>query len=220
MKQICIFLLNRHIWINPISLTKAFLRRPLKTIESRSILFLDVDGTVWEDRGPGSIFMKPAINPAIRSTIKKARKLGLKVVLVTNQTFFCYQEVLAYRTFFKYLLLATKITFNLRVMAILVCHHHPQANFLPLKQECIFRKPSPNMLNAFKRIYSFVPDNSIFIGDRITDMACATLGGIKNTFLVQNPRMMNRNIQSSNEMPEYLIFSLIPMNRTSWKIFE
>lgn len=220
MKKLPSYLLNRHIWINPISVIDGLLRKNFSKVKDKRVLFLDIDGTVWDDKGPGTIFMKPKINPATQAAVQEAKRRGFKVVLVTNQTYFCYQSRISLKTLVYYAWLVTRIILRLRVVALLICHHHPRANFEPLKRNCSMRKPSPGMLRKLRSILPYDLGASIFIGDRITDIACASLGGIKRSFLIQNPRMLERNFHFSTNLPNILIFSVIPMNQSKWMIFE
>lgn len=220
MNMLLSYLLNRHIWINPITVIQGLLIKYFFKVKNKRILFLDIDGTIWKDEGRGTILMKPKINLATQGAVQEARSRGFTIVLVTNQTYFCYQPRVTLKTLLHYAWLMTKIIVSLRVVALLVCHHHPNANFEPLKRNCDMRKPSPGMLKKLRNVFPYNPDASIFIGDRITDIACASLGGIKRSFLIQNPHMLERNVHISTSLPHNLIFSVIPMNQSKWPIFE
>ena len=220
MKTILLMALKRHIWINPISSSIMFFIGTFRKSQKRRMLFLDIDGTIWEDHGPGTIFKRPKSNPETLKAVKEARRRGFSIIIITNQTYFCYQDKLFSKDLIRYFTLMTSLVFRLRATALLVCHHHPDSNFSSLRFDCLCRKPSPKMLEDLRAIIPFDSDNSIFVGDRITDAACATLSGINNIFLVKNSRMLERNIQGSTVLPKYLIFSLIQDNNSNSFIFE
>lgn len=212
--------MHRHKWINPLSISIALFRKRINKVKVRKVLFLDIDGTAWEDRGPGTNFTKPTLNSDLLTVVKKARKKGFRVVLVTNQTYFCYQTKIKYLVYFRYFLLLAKVNLQFGSLALLVCHHHPEANFASLRRNCSMRKPSSNMILMLRTFIPYNPTTSIFSGDRVTDVACASLGGVQKSYLIQNSRMFENNIQSSIEMPEHLIFSLITAKRPNWSSFD
>jgi len=219
VKNLSVFLLNRHVWINPVYILHDSIVRLIYRSKKTRILFLDIDGVVWDDKGPGTIFMKPTINPSVRLAVQEARKNGYKVVLVSNQTFFCYQAKVKLKILLNYIWLVIRIVLQFRVTALLVCHHHPKSDFQPLRRECPRRKPLPGMLNALGVVLPFDLNASVFVGDRISDAACASLGGVKRIFLLQNPSMFEKNVHRPSELPEYLVFSLIPTNQLHWSLF-
>lgn len=220
MKKFICNLLNKHIWISPVSVLENLLRKNSYMIKERRVLFLDIDGVIWEDKGPGTILRNPKINAAAQVAVKEAKNRHFKVVLITNQTYFCYQSRIRIKTLLHYVWSMTTVMLRFRVIALLVCHHHPNANFEPLKRNCHMRKPSPGMLKKLRIIFPYDLDNSILIGDRITDIACASLGGIAKRFLIQNSCMLKNNVNTSTNFPQSLTFSVIPMTQSKWHIFE
>jgi len=56
-------LLHRHLWINPISPSIALLRKRLNKNKVRKFLFLDIDGSVCQDKVSNTSFIKPNQNP-------------------------------------------------------------------------------------------------------------------------------------------------------------
>jgi len=75
---------------------------------------------------------------------------------------------------------------NIKISHIFHCPHHP--NFM----ECNCRKPSTGMIDKAKNIYNIDLENSILIGDKISDIESAKNSGIKNAILIENIMSINR----------------------------
>jgi D-glycero-D-manno-heptose 1,7-bisphosphate phosphatase len=75
------------------------------------------------------------------------------------------------------------------------CPHHPNATLSEYRKFCVCRKPSPGMIRDLLRIWNVIPEKSIFIGDKNTDMQAAALAGIKGyLFKQQNLQSMLKRI--------------------------
>jgi len=220
VSKLILSFLNKHLWISPFYLSHLYLCRFFKKNENEKILFLDIDGTIWADSGAGTVLLANNVNLEVSSTAAEARRRHFRIILVTNQTLFGYASRVRTCVLIAYLINLVRLCFQLRVSGILVCHHHPHSKIKKLKFECLYRKPSPKMINEFKERINFDPDSSIFVGDRITDVACATLAGIRNIFLIFGSRMFEENVQGLTRIPNYLVFSVIPQGSTIWRIFN
>ena len=171
--------------------------------KKKPCLFLDADGVLWEDQGPGTILITPEICTEARELIKRfSDEDNYLVIVITNQTSAArnlislsdLQELLV--NFFKRSASLTKID------AVYSCFHHPKAENTELRNNCMCRKPSPEMILQASRNFHIDLGRSLFIGDRITDMQSASLAGIGHTFLLVNSKMFEINIQeetSNNE---------------------
>jgi D-glycero-D-manno-heptose 1,7-bisphosphate phosphatase len=159
-------------------------------------LFLDADGVLWEDQGPGTILRTLEISAGARELIKRfSNENKYLVIVITNQTSAArnlislndLQEVLV--NFFK------RSSSLAKIDAVYSCFHHPKAENAELRINCTCRKPSPEMILQASRNFHIDLDRSFFIGDRITDMQSASLAGIAHTFLLVNSKMFEINFQ-------------------------
>ena len=178
--------------------------------KKKPCLFLDADGVLWEDQGPGTILKVLEICAQARELIKKFSD-GDKylIIVITNQTSAArnlislndLQEILA--NFFKR-------SANLaEIDAVYSCFHHPKAENSDLRINCTCRKPSPAMILQASRKFNIDLARSLLIGDRITDMQSASLAGIGNSYLLVNSKMLEINIQNrapNNEQGSGLFF--------------
>lgn len=113
--------------------------------------------------------------------------LGFKLVIVTNQAgiakgIFTQEQ---------YRLLATWMLSDLKnhgvdILECSYCPHHPNGKIEEYSVECKYRKPGTGMLDAIKISYNVDMDNSILIGDKITDIQAANDAGVGRAFLVKS----------------------------------
>ncbi len=160
-------------------------------------IFLDADGVLWKDIGPGGIFSGKNHSIQNLSLLSSARqKMYLKIV-VSNQTFAARKKMnyIKFR-FLTYTFFKSLIKLDL-LDDFVICYHHPNAKNFFLKKECNCRKPLPGLINLMITKHNISPEKSFLIGDRITDIQAGTSAGIKHLFLVANPRMLEINENSS-----------------------
>ena len=165
--------------------------------KKKPCLFLDADGVLWEDQGPGTVLKVLEICAQARELIKRfSDDDKYLIIVITNQTSAArnlislndLQEILA--NFFKRSANLAKIN------AVYSCFHHPKAENPDLRINCTCRKPSPEMILQASRKFNIDLARSLLIGDRITDMQSASLAGIGNSYLLLNSKMLEINIQN------------------------
>jgi len=165
--------------------------------KKKPCLFLDADGVLWEDQGPGTVLKVLEICAQARELIKRfSDDDKYLIIVITNQTSAArnlislndLQETLA--NFFKRSANLAKID------AVYSCFHHPKAENSDLRINCTCRKPSPEMILEASRKFNIDLARSLLIGDRITDMQSASLAGIGNSYLLVNSKMLEINVQN------------------------
>lgn len=165
-------------------------------------LFLDLDGTLWPNTGVGSILKVNTLRISDRMALKKLAKDWIRIG-VSNQTFFGYQETfgvvkyLVYR-FKLFLLLNTGV-----IDAIYICHHHPKSNLPELQKFCDNRKPKHGLLLRSQRDFGIDLSNSVFIGDRVTDMIAAEAAGVHRRYLISGEKSFELNENDANLKESY-----------------
>jgi D-glycero-D-manno-heptose 1,7-bisphosphate phosphatase len=168
-------------------------------------IFLDADGVLWDDIGPGGIFSgknRSIQNLRLLSSVRQ--KMYLKIV-VSNQTFAARKKMnyIKFR-FFTYTFFKSLIKLGL-LDDFAICYHHPNAKKFFLRKECDCRKPLPGLINLMVKKHNISPEKSFLIGDRITDVQAGKSAGIKHLFLIANPRMLEMN-ENSSVVPLQSIF--------------
>ena len=156
-------------------------------------IFLDADGVLWEDIGPGGILsgeFHSIKSLRLLSSIKKNQYLK---IVISNQTLAARKRINFIK--FKYFInIFFKRLIKLELIDdFAICYHHPNAKNLFLRKNCKCRKPLPGLINSMIKKYSIVPEKSFLIGDRITDIQSGAAAGIKHLYLIVNPKMLEIN---------------------------
>jgi D-glycero-D-manno-heptose 1,7-bisphosphate phosphatase len=161
------------------------------------VMFLDRDGVVNEDTGyPYKIsdwqFTVNCIE-ALKTIVDK----GYQIVIITNQAGIAkgYYSIKDYETLTKWYVEVLKKE-NIPVLDVFYCPHHPEGIVEPLTKECKCRKPNTGMIEQALEKYEIDLENSILVGDRISDVQAGFNAGIKNLVL------LNSKYLSDNE-PTY-----------------
>jgi D-glycero-D-manno-heptose 1,7-bisphosphate phosphatase len=181
-------------------------------VSSKNIIraiFLDADGVLWPDIGSGGILSgqdHSIQNLGLLSSISS--KQYLKIV-ISNQTYAARKKM----SYVKFKLLTHNLFKNLIKQDLLddfaICYHHPKAKNFLLRKNCLCRKPYPTLIKLMITKHIIVPEKSFLIGDRITDIQSGAAAGIKNLFLIVNPKMLEVN---ENLMDQPLQSIFIPLN--------
>jgi len=87
-----------------------------------------------------------------------------------------------------------------------VCFHHPTAKYAPLRIiDCGCRKPQSGMIDSLISQYSLLPDRSIIIGDRITDVLAGKNARLNSAVLLLGNRMLEMNQSAIQGVQEQII---------------
>jgi D-glycero-D-manno-heptose 1,7-bisphosphate phosphatase len=165
--------------------------------KKKACLFLDADGVLWEDNGPGTILRFPEIRGEARDLIFRfSKNKDHLVIVVTNQTS-AARNLISLNSLRELLFAFFQRSQDIaKIDAVYACFHHPTAENLELSVNCSCRKPSPEMIYRASRKFNIDLSKSFFVGDRVTDMQSANLAGVGQSFLLVNSKMFEVNIQS------------------------
>lgn len=154
-------------------------------------LFLDLDGTLWEDKGPGSI-LDFEISSSTTSKLKSLAGEWLKIGF-SNQTFIGRRKYFSPKTILRYWKALDELLKEEILDAIAICHHHPDAANFYLRRDCESRKPKSGLVCWAVDLTGIDVTNSVAIGDKITDIVAANTAGVKSNFLISNPSAFKIN---------------------------
>jgi D-glycero-D-manno-heptose 1,7-bisphosphate phosphatase len=189
----------------------------LKFRKKKPCLFLDADGVLWEDQGPGTILRNPEICAQARELVKRfSDENDYLIIVITNQTS-AARNLISLIDLKVVLANSFKRSANLvKIDAVYSCFHHPKAENSDLRIICKCRKPNPKMIFQASRRFNIDLPRSLFIGDRITDIQSANLAGIGHSFLLVNSKMFETNIQEEvSNNGQRFGFSFLPITDLS-----
>lgn len=178
------------------------LTRSWLTSEKTTALFLDFDGTLWADQGPGGILKYEglqfvSLDNIDSSSLRKQSRFG-----ISNQTLFAYESRMNFKAYFAYRRAVRKLINQFQFDAISICNHHPEAQNLYLRKNCPYRKPNPSSIISLARCFRISKLNSILVGDRITDIIAGNEAGIGRNLLVRNEKAFEKNRTGTYLIPK------------------
>ena len=166
----------------------------------RRFAILDRDGTVIIERhylsDPGQV----ELIPGVTSGLRQLSKLGLGLVVITNQSAVGRGLIDASRLALIHQRLCRELEANgIHLDGIYFCSHTPEDN-------CPCRKPQPGLLELAAKELHFEPRASFVIGDKVCDVTMGQRVGA-TTFLVRT----GYGVQVAAEAtvnPDYVVDSL------------
>ena len=176
------------------------------------VIFIDRDGTINVDE-KGYISKPEQFNlfPFAIEAIKGFRKLGYKVVVVTNQSgiargYYTFADLEKVHQRFKDLLSEA----DTYVDAILVAPYHPEGVVEPYNVVHEDRKPSIGLLKKYFSECNFKTSESFMIGDKLSDIEFGVNYNLK-TILVLTGNGINTFKKGFNPdtKPDYVLDNLL-----------
>jgi D-glycero-D-manno-heptose 1,7-bisphosphate phosphatase len=148
-------------------------------------VFLDRDGTINEEMGYINHPDRFIIFPFVAESIKIFNEMGLKVIVVTNQSGVA-------RGYFKEsLVVELHETLQKKMQeqgaqidSIYYCPHHPKEGRGKYKLNCNCRKPKPGMVLKAVDEYDIDVQKSYMIGDRYKDILFARNLNMKSALVL------------------------------------
>ena len=151
-------------------------------------VFFDRDGTLI--REVGYLYRQEQIEvlPGVPEAIRMARRHGLRVVMVTNQSavargFLTENELVQIHEEIQRRLREAEACLD----GIYYCPHHPTEGIEPFRLSCSCRKPNPGMVERASSELGLDPCRSYVVGDQISDMALAAQVGAKGILIEGSP---------------------------------
>lgn len=170
------------------------------------IAFLDRDGVINKEvnylyRRSDFEFTEGCIEALQLFIIK-----GYQLAIVTNQAGIArgYYTEEDYRVLTDWLL--SKLNqHGINVIAVEHCPHHIDGVIPEFSIECSCRKPKSGMFDKIMSSFCVELDNSLMVGDKVSDLYAAESVGIKKCYLVKTGHDLPPNIPSRWEVQNNLL---------------
>jgi D-glycero-D-manno-heptose 1,7-bisphosphate phosphatase len=186
-------------------------------IMKNKAVFLDRDGVINEliYYGDMGIVDSPftveqfKLFPDVGKAIKKLKKLGFIIVVVSNQPGIAKNNF-SMEVFKK---ISEKMKRELKKQGATVdaeyyCFHHPYAKAKKYKKNCDCRKPKPGMLLKAAKDYTIDLAKSWMIGDGITDIQAGQTAGCKTILIGRMKCDLCKLIEDKQAKPDYIVPNL------------
>ena len=139
-------------------------------------VFLDKDGTMIEDRNYLNSFDDLVIMRGVKSSLKKLKEAGFKLICVTNQSGIARNIVDRKFVIDSNAYLEKELSLD----DSFYCPHHPD-------EKCPCRKPEPMMILKARNRHKINLKNSYVVGDKESDVMLATNTGATGVLLSETP---------------------------------
>ena len=169
--------------------------------------FFDLDGVLWNNESDTN-WMRFKVDSKIKKQLKMIQDRYERIIVVTNQTYGARK--FRHKLFYDILL---NIRFQLFLLdlnmidKVYICTHHPFATQVAFRKFCLCRKPHSKNFYKAESDFNIKMENSLMVGDRITDLYASSMAGIKNNYLIVNDDMFelsqNINFDYLSRMPTF-----------------
>lgn len=142
-------------------------------------LFLDRDGVINIDYGHVYKVEDFHFIFGIFEFVKEYYKRGYLIIIISNQAgvakgLYTKDDLDRIDKYMKERFLANGI----KITDSFYCTHHPL-------DRCNCRKPKPGLFNIAKEKYNIKMENSVMVGDKMSDLEAANLAGIKELIFLK-----------------------------------
>lgn len=114
--------------------------------------------------------------PGILDALDRIMYYPVVFGIASNQACVGRKEISSTRAYNMLVMLAALLGFRTSPIAIKMCSHIPE-------DYCECRKPNPQMLNDIMDFWDITPENTLFIGDALTDQEAAENAGCQFMFI-------------------------------------
>lgn len=167
----------------------------------RKCLFLDRDGVINYDYG--HVYKKSDFKfiPGIFRLVKLANRLNFLVIIITNQAGIAkgYYSLDQFEELTKWMLEEFKKRKCL-IERVYYCPYHKDGIVKEYKKDSLDRKPNPGMLLKAAKDYAIDLEESIIIGDKITDIIAGEKVNLKYKLLFNNEVNSDNNYCHINKL--------------------
>ncbi|TWX62975.1 D-glycero-beta-D-manno-heptose 1,7-bisphosphate 7-phosphatase [Colwellia sp. C1TZA3] len=153
----------------------------------KKALFLDRDGIINIDHGYVHKIEDFEFIDGIFQLCQLATAKGYQIFVITNQAGIArgYYDQATFEALSQWMVNAFAEQ-AITIAKVYYCPHHPTKGVNKFVMPCNCRKPEPGMIIQAQQEFSVALAESIFIGDKVSDMQAASNAGIKCRILVNS----------------------------------
>lgn len=148
-------------------------------------LFLDRDGVINKDLGYVHTFKNFEYLPGCIHGLRELSRSNIDIFIITNQSGIA-RGMFSENDFKDFMnkVHSDLLTRNILIKKTYYCPHYLNGVIKKYAVECDCRKPKPGLINKAANEFNIDLKNSIFIGDKLTDMSAAEAAGVGHKILL------------------------------------
>lgn len=176
-------------------------------------LFLDRDGIINIDHGYVHKIEDFEFVEGIFELCQLAVAKGYDIFVITNQAGIArgLYTVADFNTLTSWMSEQFKKQ-GITIQEVFYCPHHPTKGINEFKMSCQCRKPAPGMILQAQEKYTIDLEQSIFIGDKPSDMQAAEAAGISNRILVASRYLIEESENGAQQLDQTNQSKVIKVN--------
>jgi D-glycero-D-manno-heptose 1,7-bisphosphate phosphatase len=172
-------------------------------------VFLDRDGVINIDHSYVCKVEDFDFMPGIFEFCRHIKKLGYKIVVVTNQSgigrgYYSENDFLTLSDWMKQQFINNDCALD----AVYYCPYHPEKALPPYLKNSDWRKPAPGMLLQAIKDYDLTPSQCVMIGDNESDIQAADAAGVARKILLDTQNNTSLNKTGADEVWQSLVAGL------------
>lgn len=180
---------------------------------AKPAVFLDRDGVINEDHGYVHDEHDFVFIEGVFKACQELKKMGYQLVVVTNQAgiargYFSEDRFLSLTQWMDWNFVDNDVELD----GIYYCPHHPEHGEGDYKQSCDCRKPQPGMFFSARDFLKIDMENSVVVGDKVSDLQAAVNAGVGRKLLVRTGKPITSEgealadavLDSIADVPNYL----------------
>jgi D-glycero-D-manno-heptose 1,7-bisphosphate phosphatase len=167
---------------------------------SHPALFLDRDGVINVDHAYVHKKEDFEFIDGIFDLCRKAKELGYLIIVVTNQAgigrgYYSERDFLKLTDWMKQVFSSE----NAEINEVYHCPYHPEQGIGEFKKDSELRKPNPGMIFQAAKDYDINLEQSLIIGDKVSDIQAGINAGLGRNFLFtpKQGKQYTKNVESS-----------------------
>jgi len=188
-------------------------------------VFLDRDGVINSLVHKRGVIDSPftirqfRLLPGVGTAVRRLNRLGLKVVVVSNQPGVAKGNFTAgaLREMTEKMERGLRRS-GARLDGIYYCLHHPQARIKKYRARCVCRKPMPGLLVRASREMGLDLRTSFMVGDNLTDIEAGKAAGCTTLFIGDWKCDICRHMKTKKVKPDHIARDIMDAVRIVKKI--
>lgn len=159
------------------------------------VAFLDRDGVINTEVNYLSSIDDFSYIPKSIDALKLLIAKNYQIIVITNQAgigkgFISEEQYNAVTKFY----IEDLKAHGIEILKVYHCPHHEAATLLSFRKDCYFRKPNPGMIIDACTIFGVDREQSILVGDKVSDVQAGMAAAIGRCFLVRSGHKLRAGV--------------------------